>query len=455
VVVCHGKGCSVTFSSVTFANCTLVVLAGARATINSCSFTRCTTQPKGVSVFVHGGSTYVRMHGGSITGGTQAVTVQGGALMETVSLTVSQMAISGVEVAGFSSRLKVAYSALRQFPTCTDACAVVRGAFAHSGGTLELSNTTIASVQLGVVAISRALASLTDCVVSNTADTCVTVMSGASVKLAGCSVMWSANRHGVHAEGSGSFLEASKCKFVEHSQSAIFAQDGAKVTANTCKTFKSKTAGYAAHSRACIELTGCTSDADCRGCVVSTGGLLRASFVVISDAAEEGCLIQKGGIGSITGCRINKCGEQGVWVTGAGSTVAMHSCTVTETQRSCVALLCGAHGRLHGCVLCGSVKRSGVVAENPNTKLVLEGCTLQGNEQCGLLADDTAVVEASGCRSIENRGSSGYSAQSGAKVTVQESFSMGDKKGVGVFDGGSLSVENVTVDGTVIDSRKL
>lgn len=390
------------------------------------------------------------MHDGSVTGGTQAVTVQSGAHLEASSITVEQTLLVGVEVKDPGSKLGLSQSALRQFPSRHDSDdLVVRGAHAHCGGTLELLNTTISSVQFGVVANSNAAATLSNCTISNTCATCVSFSGGAKGKLTGCNILWSQTRHGLHVEGSGSFVEASRCKFVQHADSGIFAQNGGKVNANACRTSGSTVAGYTAQSNACIELTGCSSDADCRGCAVSRGGTLRASYVVMSDCGEEGVTVRKGGLGTLTGCSINRCGEQGVWAKDHGSVLTMNSCTVTEAQLSCIALMGGAHGRLQGCTLRKSMQRSGVVAENKGTKLYMEGCSLKGNAQCGMLANERAVVVVMGCKSVGNSGSSGFSSQSKAKVTVRDSSSEKEKSGVGVYDHGTLSAENVTVDGVI------
>jgi hypothetical protein len=75
-VVCHGSGCKVTFSAVKFAACTIVALQGAQVTVTSSSFSFDTSQSRGLAVFANGHGTSVRMHGSSITGGTQGVTIQ-------------------------------------------------------------------------------------------------------------------------------------------------------------------------------------------------------------------------------------------------------------------------------------------------------------------------------------------------------------------------------------------
>ena len=446
--MCYGKGCDVSFDAVTFTDCTLVVAAGAHATLHSCSLSPGSSTPQAVALFAHGPGTGIRMHGGSITGCMHGVTVQEGAHCTVSSATITQCHVVGAEVKDHRSSLELSGCDLRQFPSSHAHDTVVRGVYAHSGGALQLQSTTVSSVQYGVVARTGAQVTMDDSTISNTCNTCITFTGGAHGKVTSCNVLWSKTRHGVHVEGSGSSVEASKCKFVQHTDSGIFAQNNGNVTAHACKTSGSQAAGYSAESGACMDLTECSSDSDFRGCAVSTGATLRASHVVISDSTEEGAAVRKGGVGSLDDCSIKRCGEQGVWATGSGSVLSMHACTVMDAQLSCVALMHGAQGQLQGCTLQGSATRSGVVAENESTVLYLEGCALRDNAQCGVLATDQAAVMASGCECEGNSGSSGFSSQCRAKVTVRDSC-MHEKCGVGVFDGGRLSAVNVTMDGSV------
>ena len=75
-MVCHGSGCGVTFRNVIFTACTLVVAEGACAALHGSTSSFDPALPHGLALFANGAGTVVRMHGGSITGGTQGVTVQ-------------------------------------------------------------------------------------------------------------------------------------------------------------------------------------------------------------------------------------------------------------------------------------------------------------------------------------------------------------------------------------------
>lgn len=74
--MCHGSGCRVTFTNVTFIACTLAVLDGATVTLNNTSSSFDVAQSQGLALFANGTGTKVYMHGSSITGGTQGVTIQ-------------------------------------------------------------------------------------------------------------------------------------------------------------------------------------------------------------------------------------------------------------------------------------------------------------------------------------------------------------------------------------------
>lgn len=93
VVLCHGKGCQVTFTNVTFERCALVVLEGGEATLHSCHFSNLSSSAgqEGIGIYASGTGTTVNVRGGSITGGAQGVAVSGGALFQAAFLSVSKV----------------------------------------------------------------------------------------------------------------------------------------------------------------------------------------------------------------------------------------------------------------------------------------------------------------------------------------------------------------------------
>jgi hypothetical protein len=80
VVVCQGTGCNVIFKEVTFEGCSLVLLDGARVSLEHATFEQgCSAAeavPTGISIIVHGAHTSLEVDCGSINGGVQGVAVQ-------------------------------------------------------------------------------------------------------------------------------------------------------------------------------------------------------------------------------------------------------------------------------------------------------------------------------------------------------------------------------------------
>lgn len=99
-MVCHGRGCSVTFAGVLFKSCTLVAVAGAQVVVNEANFKRArgTDQRKGVAIFAHGEHTTVDIRGGRISRGAQGATVQ--VLLLCMVLLVPNPAFGGVGTQG-------------------------------------------------------------------------------------------------------------------------------------------------------------------------------------------------------------------------------------------------------------------------------------------------------------------------------------------------------------------
>lgn len=75
-MVCHGPLCTPTFNNVTFERCTLVVLAGAHATLNGAHFMNMHACKAGLSIFVEGAGSTAVVRGGRMSGGLQGATVQ-------------------------------------------------------------------------------------------------------------------------------------------------------------------------------------------------------------------------------------------------------------------------------------------------------------------------------------------------------------------------------------------
>lgn len=84
----------------------------------------------------------------------------------------------------------------------------------------------------------------------------------------------------------------------------------------------------------------------------------------------------------------------------------------------------------------------------------MEICTLEQNEGFGILAKGgKAVVVVRGCCSRGNTRegykAEGYDAECGAHMKVTNSSTDGDRDGCGAINGGLMTMQEVSVDGTV------
>lgn len=105
----------------------------------------------------------------------------------------------------------------------------------------------------------------------------------------------------------------------------------------------------------------------------------------------------------------------------------------------------GAKVRLHKCIFTQNLN-GGVLAVGNPTEVYATDCTFKNNQMHGLLALVSAqvVVEAC-CRTADT--SSGFHAHE-ARITVKDSSSDGNKKGLAVSQEGEIVIEGwVTVDG--------
>ena len=86
---------------------------------------------------------------------------------------------------------------------------------------------------------------------------------------------------------------------------------------------------------------------------------------------------------------------------------------------------------------------------NLESKVCVEGCTFKQNVTGGVVAEgQQAVVTVKGCHSSQHD-CAGYHATGKARMTVSSSVSEGDAQGCSADQGGQLTMEEVTVDGTI------
>lgn len=267
-MVCHGEGCNVTFSDVTFEHCTLVATAGAKVTVTNCNFIR---DLEGVSVFASSTNTTVCMHDNKVNGGEHGVVVQAGASLNASILDIQQAVLSAVEVSGSVAQL------------------------------FQVSVGTGHDLCHGVVVEGDgARACMKECtmMLKRIADgcACISVASGAQVTLEEC-VFW-AGSFGVFVDGAGSRAEAHSCLFRESVDTGVLVQ-----------------------SRGVGELHNCTVE-DSLGWgvrVKDVGTKLGLRDCHIERCSESSFQIAMGATGKVHTCTLLHSGVFGVEVMGQGT----------------------------------------------------------------------------------------------------------------------------------------
>ena len=143
------------------------------------------------------------------------------------------------------------------------------------------------------------------------------------------------------------------------------------------------------------------------------------------EGGTQGVTVQAGARLEASGLDVTKVDALGLQVQGRSSQLLLTACQVhallpcpVETYHTDGVLVqAGGSAQLKQCHMsaCGS----GVVAEYEGSRLEAEGCTLQKNVQCGVLAVDAAEVVVRGCHSTDN-GMQGFAADRKATLTASD-----------------------------------
>lgn len=446
IVVCHGTGCNVTFSNVTFDHCTLLVLEGAVVTLSNSNCILTSTPSAGIAIFVQGAGSAVHMHGGSITGGAQGIAVHQGALLDASNLVISSTAVTGAEVTDQGSVLRLHQCSIQAMPKWHHDKCTVRAVHVHLHSTAELTALSIESVVWGIDVRVRSKATITDCSIRDSLQASVTVRAAASARVATSVLESSQQGAGLFVQGSGSVVESLGCSFLRNAGSGALAMDSAHVVLDTCRSEGNRVCGYSASGTATAVLNNCVSDGDCRGCAVCKQGMLKGQNTTITGSEKSGVEIWAGGFAELKNCTISGCGKQGVMLSDEGSGVSVVRCTVSDTYESCVFAKSGAKGSVKRCTLSQSGVSHGVVAQGKGAHVEVESSRLLHNAQCGAFVHGEAAMTVKLCESRNNR-REGYWAQHRGKIVVSNSSSDGDKRGCGAADGGLVEMVNVACDG--------
>ena len=154
LLVCRGKGCNITMSSVNFSKCSLVVLEGAKVALNRCCFSDCA-----LGIYASGEDTLVTARDTTVSGGMQSMTVCTGAHVTCCKLTCTGWKARGITVNDVESNLSVTDGTFEP-AACTDNELVqsqLHAVWVHSGSTCSLTSTRIIGSWRGIyVAASHA-----------------------------------------------------------------------------------------------------------------------------------------------------------------------------------------------------------------------------------------------------------------------------------------------------------
>lgn len=380
-----GSECSTMFSDCVFENCTLVVLSGATAVLNSPQFRDMGSSVVGVSIFAHGTRTKVVVKGGTIHKGTQGATVQAGARLEASDVSITNVQALGVEVKDEGSSLKL--SGCRIHDHCSLSALESRsmGVHVHARSRAQLFRLYITGAGCnGVVVNEHASATLCDCSIRDALGNFVYVFGRGTGNLTRCNLSDSQHSHGLLVQEPSSFVHAEECHFVRSRQCGAMAADGGTLAAHSCTSSGNRKGGYHVEgAESVLELNDCSSEGEPCGCSASMEAQITAIKVIVNGSTENG------------------------YEVFGGSSAVLQECTVSN---------------------CG---HSGVLARDEGSEVMLEHCILKVNGQCGALAEKGALVTVVQCSSNWN-GVAGFTAESDGKVYVSSCSSDGDKTGCSV-----------------------
>lgn len=483
VVVCHGRGCNVSFEDVNFLRCSIVALDGAQVSFTTCSFSNA---PQGIVLIASGSGTAARMHGGSIMHGSHGALVQQGAKLTASSVTLTRLSCMGVEVRDENSHAQLTDCDMHDFSNSQDErklmpqdssprvdCATqgvhsstpaesnkpaieVRqaasnapsgtGVVVHGRGAALLESLTVSGMCHGISVQSGADAKIADCTVSDTYQSCVTFESAAVGTIHNCTLKNSQKVCGLCIRGPETSVEASECCFIGHAYTGVVVLKGGSLSADACASSVNKYEGFYVHDAGSyLKLINCSSDHDLRGCgVQGKGAKLIVEETAIADACADGVAAWAAGCAELRHCTIRRCRRDGVTVKDSGSRVQLDHCTVSSVQYDCAAAKAGGFLRVQECTLKSSVNSSGVRASGKGTDVEVEGCSIMDHATHAVLAIDEATIDVCSTRTMRNN-KRAYVSCTRAQLSVTDSSSEGDSGVGGVENEGVLCMEGIKV----------
>lgn len=302
-MVCHGKGCNVTFSDVTFERRTLVATAGAKVTLTNCTFKRCV---EGVSVLASGTNSTVNMYDNEIdiNGGEHGVTVQAGASLDAKILHIKHLLRSSIDVRGALSTVE------QEACTVTDVrsllsdesetpITVCDGVTVRDSKHAKLTDVTIRDSHSRVVSINSASVSLFDFKVEQCHCGVRVIEQGS---LADCVLSDSA--FGLKVEGTCGVIQTRTCC---HTRAGVDVSNGGCLVAKECVSVCSSPtcdhAAYIVRWGANLKIYKCDDTGHMRSCSIQQAGSFTAQELTVRDSRMIGLQLVSGGSYSSVQCR--------------------------------------------------------------------------------------------------------------------------------------------------------
>jgi hypothetical protein len=334
-VVCHGDGAEVRFQNVAFEGCCVVVLAGARVTLD-----RCSAVDANVFVVASGAHTQARsphacgpeascMHvpACALTRGIVQVSVSRGRVKACGQVAVAEcgaamwlrevqcrsMCIGGVQASGFGTALHLANCDISDAASAaSDAVRnwVVRAMWLQGGAAGECSGCQFSNVGCGVTVMDLdTRANVTNCFAADNDRLGAEVARGATARFVGSEMSRSRMFKGAYVGGVGTRAAFVDCVFAENQQCALRVDAGAVASVTSCRLVGSRhfhgvdasgagtrvvqllscdstgnaQAGLSAQERGEVHLSGWESSQEVRQ-KVATDGIIAEGVVYVGDA---------------------------------------------------------------------------------------------------------------------------------------------------------------------------
>lgn len=283
VIVCMGTGCDVNFEEVQFDLTTLVVVGGAAVTLSNCRLTSSLSEGSKTCVLVHGqGSKVLALEGCHFKGGLQCNSVHAGAVFDGRGVHCSDAAITGIEVNGEGSQLKL------QAGKSGRRCKITNiypekvtydlggdGVFVNRSANAQISALNVTMCHRGVWVFQQSRCEMDTVVIRRCREVGFHITPGAASRciLRGCCVedahggIWVLSNDGHVQVSDGEVSDCCTC--------GVSVQGGANVTVKGLRFSKNEVGFMSSGFGTMLMLQSCESLGDARAHHEFAGGCIR------------------------------------------------------------------------------------------------------------------------------------------------------------------------------------